>query len=411
MPRETLPLPPPLEPPPAIALPNAGRASHSKNADIEVLRAIAILFTMVCHFNHLFPGLEARDNLLPKLGFWGGVDLFLCISGFVIATSLMQQPRAATFAEFGIPFWIRRIFRIWPAALLWLVIPLLCAKFFNLTGDFGRVGSNLPGSAAAFAQMENFYFMVCKHRLSWAWPCGKADVYWSLSLEEQFYLVFPFLIYFLRRSALRAVLLALIAAQILLIRPVDGALWFVRTDAICFGVLIALARTDGWLDVPSAAILRHPRIAACAALLLAAAIALISVTPWLQINTGLLALTSACLVLIASANANVIVPLAYLRPVMLWIGSRSFSLYLAHIPAMLATREIFYRALHKDPLLVLPAAAVILTLVALLGLCAEGTYRIVETPFRVSGRRVAEKWRGGAIQVPAFFRLWNRTIE
>ena len=412
MPRETSTLTPALGSSAPAALPNANPATldHSKNGDIEVLRALAILFTMLCHVNRLAPVLKGHDFLMTRFGFWGGVDLFFCISGFVIAASILQQPRTATFAELGIPFWIRRIFRIWPAAAFWLLIPLLCAKLFNLTGGFGQLRSDLPASGAAFAQMANFYFIACKHEQAWGWPCGKADVYWSLSLEEQFYLVFPFLIYFLRRSTLRVVLLALIAAQIFLIRPVDGALWFTRTDAISFGVLIALARRDGWLDAPGKVVQQHPRLAGFAALLLAVAVASISVMPSLQINAGLLALTSAGLVFIASVNADVIVPVAYLRQGLLWIGSRSFSLYLAHIPVMLATREIFYRASHKDPSLVPPAAAVILVALVLLGLCAEGTYRVIETPFRLFGRQVAKNWKVNAIRAPAFSRLWSSFI-
>jgi len=394
-------------------MPSASRAieDRSKNADIEVLRAVAILFTLVCHLNHLFPGRDARSDVLARFDLWGGVDLFFCISGFVIASSILHQPRAAAFAELAVPFWIRRIFRIWPAAMLWLVIPLICAKFFNLTGEFGRLRWDLPGSGAAAAQVENFYFMVCKHRLSWAWPCGKADVYWSLSLEEQFYLVFPFLIFFLRKSTLRAVLWMLIAAQIFLIRPVDGALWFVRTDALCFGVLLALARHDGGLKGGMPVLLEHRGITMYAALILAGSIALISVSPSLRFNAGLLALASAGLVAIASLNANLIVPAPHLRTAMLWIGSRSFAIYLAHIPCMLATREIFYRAFHAQTASALSSVAALLTAMALLVLSAEGTYRIVETPFRVFGRRIAENWRNGAIRVPAFLRLWGRLTE
>ena len=184
-----------------------------------------------------------------------------------------------------------------------------------------------------------------------------------------------------------------------------------RTDAICFGVLIALAHCDGRLNAVNAVIRKHRRIAAFAGLVLAAAIAVISVTPELQINAGLLALTSAALVLLASANANVIVPIAYLRPVMLWIGSRSFSLYLTHTSAMFATREIFRRALHQNSLLSLPTLAVMLAMMTILALCAEGTYRLVETPFRAYGRRIAKNWNVNPIQLPAFFRLWSRSIK
>ncbi len=384
---------------------------RSKNGDIEVLRAVAILFVLICHLNHLFPGADAHSGLLARFQFWGGVDLFFCISGFVIASSILHAPRPDTFAELCLPFWIRRVFRIWPAAILWVAIPLLCAKFFNQTGGFGRFSADLPGSGAAVAQVENFYFMVCKNRLTWSWPCGKADVYWSLSLEEQFYLVFPFLIYLLRTRTLRAVLYLLIAAQVFLARPVDGALWFVRTDAICFGVLIALARHDGWLKAGLPGVLSRRGVSLSAALILIGSIALISVTPSLRINAGLLATASAGLVTVASLNADLIVPVPYLRIIMLWIGSRSFAIYLAHIPCMLATREIFHRALHEPPPLVLPSIAVVLTALGLLVIFAEATYRLIESPFRTLGREIAVRWGHGVIPESASPLPADRIID
>jgi peptidoglycan/LPS O-acetylase OafA/YrhL len=367
---------------------------RSKNGDIEMLRAFAILFTLICHLNALFHGRDARSDLLARLTFWGGVDLFFCISGFVIATSLLHQPRAATFSQLGVPFWIRRIFRLWPAAALWLLIPLLCAKFFNVTGGFGHLRANLPGSGAALLQMENFYFIVCKDQPTALLQCGKADIYWSLSLEEQFYLVFPFLLFLLRERTLRAVLWILIAAQIFLSRPVESPLWFVRTDALCFGVLIALARRDGWLDAARPVLLKHRSAVMCAALLLLALIAAISVAPALRINAGLLAATSAGLIAIASLNANLIIPAPYLRAPMLWVGSRSYAIYLAHEPCMLATREIFFRTLHEKPALDATGVGALLTMAVLLVTCAELSFRFIESPFRALGRRIAGWWLG-----------------
>jgi peptidoglycan/LPS O-acetylase OafA/YrhL len=369
---------------------NGALEDHAKNTDIEVLRAAAIIFTLFCHLRHLLP---AEDSgLMPALDYWGGVDLFFCISGFVIAASILRVGRPASFAGLGIPFWIRRSFRIWPAAILWLGLPLLCAKFFNLTGAFGHLKSDLPGSGAAFAQVENFYFMVCKNHPSWSWPCGRADVYWSLSLEEQFYLVFPFLIYFVRKNSLRVILLSLIAAQFLLSRPVDSPLWFIRTDAICCGVLIASLRHDHWLDGLLPASAADRRALAGVSLGLVASIGAISVMPGLRINVGLLALVSAGLVLVASFDADLIFPWRALRPAMLWIGSRSFAIYLAHNPCIWAAREIFYRVYPREYLAGVPPLPLILVTLLLIGICSEATYRCVETPFRTLGREIATRW-------------------
>jgi peptidoglycan/LPS O-acetylase OafA/YrhL len=144
--------------------------------------------------------------------------------------------------------------------------------------------------------------------------------------------------------------------------------------------------------------------------MLVGSIAVISVTPALRINAGLLAAASAGLIAIASLNANLILPAPWLRTVMLWIGSRSYAIYLAHIPCMLATREIFFRAFHEKPSFDVPSVGAVLTMMALLVLCAEGTFRIIETPFRRLGRRIARSWKDGAIQ-PAILRPRSRLIE
>src|SRR5215468_9030941 len=89
------------------------------NTDIEVLRGVAVAFVVLCHVpNGLLRAPGPIRSLVQPLDFWGGVDLFFAISGFVIASSLLRQPRDSRFRDFAQPFYVRRIFRIWPAALL-----------------------------------------------------------------------------------------------------------------------------------------------------------------------------------------------------------------------------------------------------------------------------------------------------
>lgn len=57
--------------------------------------------------------------------FGAALIFFFCISGLVITGTLLRRAQHRSFAEPGVPFWIRRLFRIWAAALLWLAIPIL----------------------------------------------------------------------------------------------------------------------------------------------------------------------------------------------------------------------------------------------------------------------------------------------
>ncbi|MBV9911418.1 MAG: acyltransferase, partial [Sinobacteraceae bacterium] len=292
------------------------------------------------------------------------------------------------FGEFALPFYVRRIFRIWPAALLWLVVPLLAARYFNQSGVFGHLLSDVPASVAAALQIENVYAALCGH--SATTPCGQADVYWSLSLEEQFYIFFPLLLYLMRRSFLKRVLLLVTLIQLFLIRPYEGLIWSLRTDAILLGVLMALLQSEGQLQLQ----IRTTRErAACGVLAigLLGLIAVISVTPALRFNAGMLALVSAALLLIASADADLILPWRGVRPLLLWVGSRSFAIYLVHNPCFRATREAFARldllpSNNEFSWLMLIAALLLIAAVT------ELTYRAVEMPLRLRGRRLARRW-------------------
>jgi peptidoglycan/LPS O-acetylase OafA/YrhL len=356
------------------------------NTDIEVLRGVAVAFVVLCH---LPSGLLRQPGLIHSLvepmDFWGGVDLFFAISGFVIASSLLRQPKRSRFREFAAPFYVRRIFRIWPAALLWLLIPLLASKFFNASGAFGRTHVLLGDTAAASLQVANVYFALCN--------CGKNYVYWSLSLEEQFYLVFPLLLFFVAGRKLRLALVVLILAQLFLYRPVESMLWMLRTDSIAAGVLIAMLRHEDVAGRFSAAVMFQPESARLLVLALLAGIAWASVTTTTMANAGLLAILSGTCVWLASDDRNIVLRWPSLRRPLLWMGSRSFAIYLVHLPSMWATREILHRLNlaaglneHSEP------ALLVITLV-LIAAMSEATYRLVETPLREMGRKLASSLR------------------
>ncbi len=364
-------------------------AQHrARNDDIEALRAVAVLFTLACHINTLLAWKGPAGEMLQHWGFWGGVDLFFCISGYVITGTLLHQQRGNSFSDFALPFYVRRIFRIWPAALLWLIVPLLAARYFNQSGVFGNLSSDVPASVAAALQIENVYAAVCGHGSTT--PCGQADVYWSLSLEEQFYILFPLLLYLMRRSRLKRVLLGVAVLQLFLIRPYEGLIWSLRTDAICLGVLMALLQSEGRLQLKIRT--ARERIAyGVIAVGLLALIAIISVTPALRFNAGMLALVSAALLLIASADADLILPWPGVRPLLMWTGSRSFAIYLVHNPCFRATRELFAR------LDLLPSNGgfswlMLVSALLLIATVAEVTYRVVEMPLRMWGRQLARRW-------------------
>jgi peptidoglycan/LPS O-acetylase OafA/YrhL len=387
---------------------NMNKTDTSRNTDIEVLRAVAISFTLCAHLIWgLLPKIGSLGlKLQSMLRFWTGVDLFFGISGFIITCSLIEimqdenladgtaRPRGwRDFLEVAVPFWIRRVFRLLPSAWLWILITLLLATTFNFHTSFGTLRDNLHEAGAAVLNFANFYYYewFAKNNPDY----GSFGVFWSLSLEEQFYLVLPFLLFFVRRQFLVPALLAAFLAQVFLPRP-DGfdphhtsLLWFVRTDALILGVLIAFWKQHRSYQLSEPGFLRHsyfslPLVGLCV-LLLAMVPASRAVAP---VSTGLLAIISGGLVLIASYDKNYILPPSRFKAALVWLGSRSYSIYLIHV-----TCHSFIMELKKSAGIAEGSmTSVVLTLacIPIIFLVAEANYRFIETRFRRIGRRLAD---------------------
>lgn len=360
-------------------------------ADIEILRAIAVLGVVFHHafYYNLFPWkIPEVLAFREQFQFWWGVDLFFAISGFVIARDLLPRLTQATqnghFWRTAGGFWIRRAGRLLPSAWLWLALPLLAVALFNQSGVFGDLRTNLMATAAGLAQVANIRFADS----FMSYQYGVTFVYWSLSLEEQFYLLLPLTALLFRRW-LPLFLIALVVYQFFTLRT--PMLMAFRTDAIALGVLLAI-----WSHHPSYQRLqpkllgRHWLLGVTLLIVTSGVIAHISARQAQQIS--LIALLSALLVMVASYDRDYLVPQGILQRVMLWIGSRSYAIYLIHIPAFFLTREIWFRldpASAGSDTSYMPAFAA--TALLLILVASELNYRFIEMPLRRRGVLLAER--------------------
>jgi peptidoglycan/LPS O-acetylase OafA/YrhL len=387
-----------------------GERDHQTNTDIEVLRAIAVSFTLVAHLMWgIVPKLGPFGReLYPAFAFWTGVDLFFGISGFVITASLLRARRQffsvpyaaarhdwANFLRFARPFWLRRVFRLLPSAWLWVAITAALAAFFNRYGSFGALHFNLREGIAALLNVANFYYYDWFARGNVDY--GSLGIYWSLSLEEQFYFVFPILLFFVRRRTLPFVLATLFAVQFFIPRPngfdahPTSLLWFIRTDAICLGALIAMWQSRPSYRAIEPRFLRHRPFALAAvsgAMILLAGIPSFATGRY---STGLVALVSGGLVLIASYGRDYLFPPSRAKSILTWIGSRSYSIYLTHTVGRAVVLEVKLRLGVAEG----STAAALWSIgsLALILVLSEMNYRCVETPFRNLGRHVAARRR------------------
>ena len=134
----------------------AEQALPRKNNDIEVLRAFAILYTVILHLRVLLPAKSPPLALLDQLDLSVGVDLFLVISGFVITGSVMDSARHPVLARRPLmfAFWIKRVFRLLPAAWTWVVIACLVQLLIMAVTDLPySLGDVLLSAAAAMGNM------------------------------------------------------------------------------------------------------------------------------------------------------------------------------------------------------------------------------------------------------------------
>ncbi|MET0677459.1 MAG: acyltransferase [Bradyrhizobium sp.] len=363
---------------------------HAINLEIEYLRAIAVLLVVFAHADIMFP----RSGI----GQWTGVDLFFCISGYVITRSFQDyfdeaiaEGRwwAATRA-----FWVRRIFRLAPSAWLWLAVMVLCSWGFNQTGWFGKLEDSLKTAG---------YFLLFATNFALAHGDVRTNgFFWSLTLEDQFYFVFPFFLFVFRRHWRWIVFLALIYLQSIPDRsigtdPHPGYLWVTRLDALMWGCVIYLFSRSAlyWKLEPIF----------CRYRIVALAINFALIYCLVEIPKGSfgyyigykgesqIALTSAALVFLASFDRGYVLPIPrVLQSVLAWIGGRSYGIYLIHIAMMGITKEIWLRALpwfgENPPNQHYVYAAMLLVLVPL---AAELNFRFVETPIRRMGVRIADR--------------------
>ncbi|MEV7691741.1 acyltransferase family protein [Microbacterium sp. NPDC089189] len=151
---------------------------------VQGLRAIAVLLVVLYHF---WPG------RLP--GGYVGVDVFFVISGFLITGHLMRELTATGTVRLG-QFWARRARRLLPASMLVLLVCALVAASPYLMPISG-LQREVSEIVASTFYVENWYLaFTSADYLNHAGDPSMVQHYWSLSLEEQFYVIWPLLMLF-----------------------------------------------------------------------------------------------------------------------------------------------------------------------------------------------------------------------
>lgn len=243
----------PLLPEPSTSKPARTEVGYDRRIPVlDGLRGLAVLWVMVFHF-WLF-GTTTGKMLWERvyagaagMG-WAGVDLFFVLSGFLI-TGILYDARG-TQHYFRV-FYARRTVRIFPLyyaslALFFVIIPFALAHLRH--PDFADVHTSSSAQFFAWAYMVNWY----EGLKGWSVVPAPLQHFWSLAVEEQFYLIWPLLVLTVPRRRLMAVCAGMMAfglgLRILLYGihlPYAAYTWtFSRADSLAIGAIVALAARD-----------------------------------------------------------------------------------------------------------------------------------------------------------------------
>ncbi|HEY2703999.1 MAG TPA: acyltransferase [Candidatus Dormibacteraeota bacterium] len=308
-----------------------------------------------------------------------GVDLFFVLSGFLITTLLLEERRLTGRISLA-RFYTRRVLRLMPALMLLL---LGCVVVAALASNTTLGGSTLRAVPFTLGYVAN-----------WAYASG-ADLgalahTWSLSVEEQFYLLWPLLlIALLRWGGPRAALAACFWGVLLVfavrgLMVASGASWLTvyggsetRADALLAGCTLALAAHLGLLRRIPAAVVAAAGVAGLA--VLAWVVRQEDPYGWL-VHGGFTAVAVCCALLLAALAVRPWAPLVRVfgfRP-LTRLGKVSYGVYLWHFPLVLV---IYPEIASRRPWSFVVITALAYTLASL-------SYALVEAPFLRLKRRI-----------------------
>lgn len=366
-------------------------------ADIERLRALAALGVMLGHVPWLQVGFSQLVGV--DVDPWTGVDLFFVISGFVVSGAferdLADAGGASPVRSALMAFYRKRTARIVPTAYLGILIWWVATRWWNSSGAWGT----LAPAAMSGAALASVGF-VANYAEAW-WGVATPIVgFWSLCVEEHFYLVYSLFRSAVRTPARRALSLVTVVLVIQIWGALTGAtrqwpgLSHVRFDQLAAGVLLRLAR-DRWPSAVAAwdARLRArgpARLAATSALIgLLVALAVLAVTwldptdeaaPFFVVGRVMAVLIPMAIVWLASSDADLLGTRVFgIGRALSAIGARSYAIYMFHMPAFLCVVELRARWLGgARPAWLLPAE--LAAFFAVLALATEANLRWVERP-------------------------------
>jgi peptidoglycan/LPS O-acetylase OafA/YrhL len=329
-------------------------------ADIDGLRAVAVIAVILYHL-----------NLGSFSGGYVGVDVFFVISGFLITSLIDEELKQGTFSLLN--FFERRIRRIFPALFALLLVCAAAFWFLLMPDDYKRLGQS---EFASVLSVANFYFLKDSGYFNTPAAAKPLLHLWSLSAEEQFYLIFPGLMIALARLARPVQVIALILVGVV---SLIVSIVTLRSDPI---TAFFLLHSRAWELMAGAvlALTMRDRVIFGAGFIGLGGLALIAAGIFIYTDqtlfpgeAALLPVAGTVLVILGGQGKSGLTDGFLKNMAVAYVGRISYSLYLWHFPIIAWFEYSHIRASDN-----LDRSAI----VALSFVCACLSYHFVEMPFR-----------------------------
>lgn len=226
---------------------NSSDSAVSRIPALDGLRGTAILLVIFCHF-YIFPGVEPYLDSTALKTVWGiarfgwcGVELFFVLSGFLITSILLNTKESPRYFK---SFYGRRAVRIFP-----LYFAVLLIYYYGPHSFFHPYQFDPPNKILFLTYLANWKMGF--------WPVNELTLFWSLCVEEQFYLIWPLVVWIAGKRSFPWICLGVIAASFASGIGIEFAgypelvIWTTsvpRLQAIVMGALLAWLIRQGCLS-------------------------------------------------------------------------------------------------------------------------------------------------------------------
>ncbi|KQY60182.1 hypothetical protein ASD11_11960 [Aeromicrobium sp. Root495] len=365
-------------------------AARVMRADIQGIRALAVGAVVIYHF---------WPDALP--GGFIGVDVFFAVSGFLITSHILSDVQRRSTGSFLLNFWARRIRRLMPAGLTVLAFVLVATALFLPKTEWPLIGKHVVFTSA-FGENWLLAHEAVDYLASENAP-SPVQHYWSLSVEEQFYVFWPLLMVaalWLGRRAGRARTVAAAAVALVTVVSFAYSLWATKHDP---DAAYFITPTRVW-QLSAGSLMAFVVLRSTAARF---------ALPWIGFATvvvgcflvdgslpypgyaALVPTVGTCLMLVGLQDRRFSFDwLSSPRPVQ-WLGDVSYSLYLWHWPLIVLAPEVLDIDLRGVEKVLLLAATLLIS---------HLSFRYIETPARRSqtfARRPGLTYATGLVAVLA----------